>query len=84
MCIQDSEQVNEGMENLAISNTDDNFKNQSLHSEAEFQHTQNENCGKVTSSSPSVMRNSFPVRILFFSNCNIWFWGRICWFVYGC
>ncbi|XP_015080480.1 probable protein phosphatase 2C 27 [Solanum pennellii] len=61
MCIQDSEQVNEGMENLDISNTDDNFKNQSLHSEAEFQHTQNENCGKVTSSSPSVMRNSFPL-----------------------
>lgn len=65
MCIQDSEQVNEGMENLVISNTDDNFKNQTLHSEAEFQHTQNENLGKITTSSPSVMRNSIPVRIFF-------------------
>ncbi|XP_055822814.1 probable protein phosphatase 2C 27 [Solanum dulcamara] len=61
MCIQDSEQVNEGMENLVISNTDDNGKNQTLHSEAEFQHTQNENLGKITTSSPSVMRNSIPL-----------------------
>lgn len=61
MCIQDSEQMNEGIETLDISNNDDNFKNQSLHSEAEFQHTQNENLGKNNSSSPSVMRDSFPL-----------------------
>lgn len=65
MCIQDSEQMNEGIETLDISNNDDNFKNQSLHSEAEFQHTQNENLGKNNSSSPSVMRDSFPVRFPF-------------------
>lgn len=65
MCIQDSEQVNEGMENLNISKTDNNFKNQSLLTEAELQHTQIENYEKITTSSHSVMRNSFPVRIYF-------------------
>lgn len=72
MCIQDSEQVNEAMENLDISKTDNNFKNQSLLSKAELQHTQIQNYEKITTSSHSVMRNSFPVRIFFFFfNCNI-------------
>ncbi|CAN4103626.1 unnamed protein product [Withania somnifera] len=61
MCIQDSEQVNEGMENLAISNTDDNFKNQYLHSEPEFQHPNDENWPKFASSTPSVITNSCPL-----------------------
>ncbi|CAN4113120.1 unnamed protein product [Withania somnifera] len=58
MCIQDSE----GMENLAITNDDDNFKNQqSLHSEDEFQQPHNENWPKFASSTPPLITNSFPL-----------------------
>lgn len=67
MCVQESEEVSEEMENLDISKTDDNVKIGSLQVEGELGNTQKENCEKNTSSSLSVIRNSFPVRISFFN-----------------
>ncbi|XP_075098412.1 putative protein phosphatase 2C 27 isoform X1 [Nicotiana tabacum] len=61
MCVQESEEVSEEMENLDISKTDDNVKIGSLQVEGELGNTQKENCEKNTSSSLSVIRNSFPM-----------------------
>lgn len=59
MCIQDSEQVGEGMENLEISETEENSKNwASSHSPGETTTTQ------IQTSSLSAKRNSFPVGII--------------------
>lgn len=59
MCIQDSEQVSEGMENLDISESEDNSKNwASSHSPAETTTTQ------IQTSNLSAKRNSFPVGII--------------------
>nr|GME20953.1 probable protein phosphatase 2C 27 [Ipomoea batatas] len=56
MCIQDSEQVGEGMENLEISETEENSKNwASSHSPGETTTTQ------IQTSSLSAKRNSFPL-----------------------
>ncbi|OIT29976.1 PREDICTED: probable protein phosphatase 2C 27 [Nicotiana attenuata] len=61
MCVQESEEVSEKMENLDISKSDDNVKIGSLQVEDELGNTQKENCEKNTSSSLAVIRNSFPM-----------------------
>lgn len=61
MCVQDSEEVSEDMENLDISKTDCSEKIRSLQIESEFSNTHKEKFEKHSSSSYAVMRNSFPM-----------------------
>ncbi|KAM3321421.1 putative protein phosphatase 2C 27 [Capsicum chacoense] len=61
MCVQDSEEVSEDMENLEISKTDCSEKIGSLQLESEFPNTHKEKFEKNSSSSCVVMRNSFPM-----------------------
>ncbi|KAH0774432.1 hypothetical protein KY290_011569 [Solanum tuberosum] len=61
MCVQDSEEVSEDMENLDISKTDCSEKIRSLQIESEFPNTHKEKFEKNSSSSYAVMRNSFPM-----------------------
>lgn len=68
MCVQDSEEVSEDMENLDISKTDCSEKIRSLQIESEFPNTHKEKFDKNSSSSYAVMRNSFPVRISFYNH----------------
>lgn len=74
MCVQDEEQVSEGMEKLGISSNnnngnddddddDENHKSWPLHSD--FLNTQMENWGNTTPCDQTNLGNSFPVRICF-------------------
>ncbi|KAL0291005.1 UNVERIFIED_CONTAM: putative protein phosphatase 2C 27 [Sesamum calycinum] len=69
MCVQDAEQVSEGMENIGIPRNDDggsegSVKDLALHSQGDFNTAQNENWDTKNSSAPSdpvvAGRNSFP------------------------
>ncbi|KAL0403900.1 UNVERIFIED_CONTAM: putative protein phosphatase 2C 27 [Sesamum radiatum] len=70
MCVQDAEQVSDGMENIGIPRNDDSgsegsVKDLPLHSQDDFDTTQNENWDAKNSSAPSdpvaAGRNSFPL-----------------------
>ncbi|XP_011084055.1 probable protein phosphatase 2C 27 [Sesamum indicum] len=70
MCVQDAEQVSEGMENIGIPRNDDSGSEESvkdlpLHSQVDFNTAQNENWDTKNSSAPSdpvvAGRNSFPL-----------------------
>ena len=59
MCVQEAEQVAEGMDNLGLGDDGENYKSWSLNSELE--NSKMENWGKGNSSGQIPLGNSFPV-----------------------